>query len=77
MKKIKLSYPVASAGAEVTEISMRRPKVGDMLVGKKQSDEEKEVAIFANLCQITPEAIREMDLGDYKKLQEAFQGFFS
>jgi len=76
---ITLSYPVKMAGAEVSVITMRRPKVRDMIVVSKSAatDVEREVRMFANLCQVEPSAIEDMDMADYLKLQEAYSGFLS
>lgn len=41
------------------------------------SDAEKEVALIANLASISREAVEELDLADYSKIQEVLQGFLS
>ena len=41
------------------------------------SDAEKEINLFANLCEVTPEALMELDMSDYAKLQKAYQDFLS
>lgn len=79
--EIVLDYPIKIEGVEVSKLTLRRPKVGDVLAAEEQAkgkgEKETEILTFANLCQVTPAEIRELDLGDYKKLQEAFSGFFS
>lgn len=77
--KIELQTPVKMAGVDVSELTMRAPKVRDMIAVRKipGSDVEQEVALFANLCQVTPAAIEELDMRDYKKLQDAYSGFLS
>ena len=81
MKKveIKLDYPVEVNGESFEVLHMRRPKVRDMLAGSKaQGDEaEKEVRIFATLCEVPPVVIEELDYADYQKLVETFNGFLS
>lgn len=79
MSAITLDYPVTSDGQEITSISIRRPKVADMLAAdsKKESDAQKEISMFANLCEVSPKTIEELDLKDYRKLQEAYQDFLS
>jgi hypothetical protein len=76
-KKIKLSRPATIAGASVSELTMREPKVKDMRRARKGApdDADQEIALFANLCEIAPSDIDELSLVDYKKIQEAFQGF--
>lgn len=79
MTRIELEYPVTVNKIETNELSMRRPKVRDMLVGekKKQSDAEKEIQLFANLCEVAPDVIGELDMKDYGKVQKAYQDFLS
>ncbi len=77
--EIKLIHPVTIDNQAYTTLSMRRPKVRDMLASDKQggSDGEKEIRIFTNLCEVPPSVIEEMDLVDYRKLQEVHQDFLS
>ena len=76
---IELAYPVSVSGIETNELYMRRPRVRDMLVGEKKnkSDAEKEILLFANLCEVDPEVIESLDMQDYGKLQQAYQDFLS
>ena len=77
--EIALDFPIKIEGVECSRLTLRRPKVGDMLAAeegsKGQSEQETEILAFANLCMVTPVEIRDLDLGDYKKLQKAFSGF--
>ena len=41
------------------------------------SDEEKEIRLFANLCEVEPKVIEELDEADYSNLQKVYLGFFS
>jgi hypothetical protein len=77
--KVDLKHPIEIAGAKVAVISLRRPKVKDMLAAEKAggSDAEKEIRIFANLAEQPPEVIESLDLADYAALQRAYQGFLS
>jgi hypothetical protein len=76
---INLKHPITLGGEEYTQLTLRRPKVRDMLGVDKQggSDAEKEVRIFANLCEVPPSVIEELDLADYQALQGAYQDFLS
>jgi len=78
MDPIKLEHPITSDGRSITEIGMRRPKVADVLAARKnKADEaESETALIANLAGLPPSAILDLDLADYKKLQERLAGFF-
>ena len=79
MKKIKLENPIKIDGVEVNEISLRPPKVCDLIASsKKNIDEaEKEVNLIANLGEISPETVQELDLRDYIKIQEWLRDFLS
>lgn len=79
MATITLKWPVTFEGREVTELTMRPPKVGEQLkiIAEKGTDEEKEVRFFAALCNVPVELIQELILGDYKRLQGAFATFLS
>ncbi|MDE0167363.1 MAG: phage tail assembly protein [Bryobacterales bacterium] len=79
MTTIKLKHPVKADGAEVAEVTMRAPKVRDMIAADKGggSDAERELRMFANLCEITPRIIEELHLVDYKAMQGAYLDFLS
>ena len=79
MTTIDLQHPLRVDGVEMRLLTMRRPKVRDMLASDKAggTDAEKEIRTFANLCEVSPEAIGEMDMSDYKQLQKAYEGFLS
>ena len=79
MQNIKLNYPIESDGANITDLNMRRSKVKDRLIVakmKNSSDEEKEIRLFANLCEVTPNIIEELDESYYANLQKAYMDFF-
>ena len=78
MEKIKLEYPVKIDETTYTELTMRRGKVKDRLAVSvmKTTDEEKEISLFANLCEVSPAVIKELDETDYTKVQKVYMGFF-
>ncbi len=75
--KLDLKYPLSDGGSEINSVTLRRPKVRDMLTSDNAgvSDAQKEVTLFANLCDLTPELIEGMDIKDYKALQLAYADF--
>jgi phage terminase small subunit len=77
--KISLKHPVKVDGRETTELSMRRPKVRDMMLSDrpKVSDAEKELTLFASLLGISPDDLQELDMADYLTIQETYRGFLS
>ena len=80
MQTIKLKYPVENAGETIDSLTMRRSKIKDRLLIAKMkniSDEEKEIRLFANLCEVEPKVIEELDESDYSNLQKIYLGFFN
>lgn len=79
MKTVKLDNPITADGTSVSEITIRRPKVRDYLAIERigKSDLEKEVILTANLASMPKEAIEELYLEDYVKIQEVLKDFFS
>ena len=41
------------------------------------TDAEKEIRIFANLCEVSPDVIEGLDMADYRALQKVYEGFLS
>ncbi|WP_027853038.1 phage tail assembly protein [Marinobacterium litorale] len=77
--EVELQHPISVDGAQVKILRLRRPKVRDML-GVEQgarNDAEKEIQLFANLCEVTSEQLLDLDMADYAKLQKAYQDFLS
>lgn len=78
METITLEHPITVSGVEVKSLQLRRPKVRDRLIVDKLavSDAEKEVLLIANLAEIPREAVEDMDLSDYLKVQKRLTDFF-
>ena len=76
---IPLSYPIQVDGVTVKQLTLRRPKVRDMLAVEKNaySDAEKEITLFANLCEVPPASLHDLDMADYAKLQQHYHTFLS
>lgn len=77
--EVSLVTPIIVNGEALSELTLRRPKVRDMLAMEKssKSDAEKEIHLFANLCEMAPEKLHDLDMADYAKLQKAYQDFLS
>lgn len=73
--EITLKYPLKSCSSLV----MRRVKVRDSLVARKVKgdDADQEIALFANLCEVTTKQIEALDMADYKQLQDTYRDFLS
>jgi len=76
---IDLKYPVQSDGRSVEKLSMRRPKVRDLLAAEKaaKGNAGQEIRLFSLLCEVPPAVIEDLDVADYGRLQEAYRGFLA
>jgi hypothetical protein len=76
---ITLHYPINIGGEKVEVIKMRRMKVRDQTKQQKNggTDAEKEVGMFVDLCELTPDQIEELDMKDYEQLKECISSFLS
>ena len=72
-----LNYPVNVGGINYTELTVRRPKGRDSIIASKAPGNDIEQAFFmlANLCEVTPEVIAEMDDSDIMRINEVLLGF--
>ena len=79
MQKFKLTKPITIDGVEVHEISLREPKVGDLIAisRKNLSDLERDVHLLANLGEISTETIENLEIADYLKIQNWLRDFLS
>lgn len=77
--EIRLSYPVTVDGEQYTTLYLRRPKVRDQLAVQRgsMSEAEQEVKLLANLCETAPAVIEELDLYDYRMMQDALGNFIA
>lgn len=74
---ITLSRPTDIAGVKTNAVRMREPTVRDQEVAAEMSgsDAAREITVFANLCSLAPDDIRNLPLKDYRRLQTAYVGF--
>ena len=57
-------------------IKMRKPKVRDMrAVADIENEVEKEMRLIGNLTNLTFDELDELDVDEYKKLQDLLAGF--
>lgn len=73
---IELLFPLETG---ISKLTMRRPKVRDIRAASKVEggDVEVEIAMFANLCEVAPEDINNMDMADYGAIQKVYKSFLS
>ena len=63
-------------GQTISTLTMRPPRVRDVLaVDAIAGDAAKEVRLLANLCEVAPRAVEELDLRDYEALQREYSRF--
>ncbi|MDO4894368.1 phage tail assembly protein [Moraxella sp.] len=74
---IVLKFPIQNGlGETVSELKMRRAKVGDLrAVGQLKNEMEQELALFARLTGLVPEDLDLLDTADYKQIQDTFRKF--
>lgn len=74
--KITLKYPLKLAdGKTLSSVELRRAKVRDLKAAARAgtTDEEQEISLLAILANMTPEDVEELDLADYRQLQDDFR----
>lgn len=76
---ITLSRPIDVDGAKVTTLRMREPLVADQEVAMDSagSDAAREIMLFANLCEVSPDQIRKLPVKSHQRMQEAYRNFTS
>jgi phosphatidylserine decarboxylase len=76
---IKLEYPITAGAQLIQEITLRRPKVKDTLAVQKLgvNQAEQEIRLVANLANLAPAEVEELDAADYARVQEVLARFFS
>lgn len=76
MTTIKLKHPITVDGVEVTELTLRRPKVRDLERMDKVSGEmAKAVALVGDLAELSPDQVREIDAEDFTVVAEQLGDF--
>ena len=73
---VKLDYPVQLPDRTLTEVTIRRPLLKDIL--KHQSDNmtlAESRDFIADLCGLLPEELELFDIADFERLQDKFLSF--
>ena len=76
-ENITLKYPLNLADGNLSNISIRRPDLGDLLdcPVKDASDIKGEAVLLARLCGMNMEDFRKLDLEDYLQVQKSYLRF--
>ena len=78
MKKITLNEPITVDSISVSELSIREPKVRDLLaIERTEGEALKKVALIANLASVPKEAVEDLFIKDYVEIQKALKDFLS
>ncbi len=78
MKTITLNNPIAVDGISVSELSIREPKVRDLLaIERIEGEALKEVALIANLTSVPKEVVEDLCIKDYVEIQKVLKDFLS
>jgi hypothetical protein len=74
---ITLSREFSIGGTKTKTLRMREPTVKDQRAARMSSDNdaERDLNMFANLCEVAPSELETLPLRDYGRLQDAFLGF--
>lgn len=76
MKKITLNEPITVDSISVSELSIREPKVRDLLaIERTEGEALKKVALIANLASVPKEAVEDLCIKDYVEIQKALKDF--
>ena len=76
MTRIKLKHPIQADGREVAELTLRRPKVRDIeRMDKVDGQVAKAVTLIADLAELAPDQVRELDAEDFSAVAEALGDF--
>lgn len=77
--KLKLDHPLQVDGKAMAEITIRRPKVKDILAIDKVKDEgdmQQGITMAVLLTGLSPDVLDEMDAGDFARVSELVGSFF-
>lgn len=77
-KVIVLDVPITVYGNELTEVTMRLPKVLDQRMAEdlsNGSDTSADIQLYMRLCDIPEEAVHQLVESDYLRLNEAYRDF--
>ncbi len=75
---VKLDHAITVDGKTVNELTLRRPKVRDIkAVNGIKDDFNKFLQMTANLAQISPSELEEMDAADMAKVSQVVGKFLA
>lgn len=73
---VTLQYPVTVDGETITELALRRPKMRDMKRAQKHKDDlEKAIHMIADLAEVSPAVVEELDAADFAAVSDKLGEF--
>ena len=74
---IPLRYGVEADGARIEQLAMRPPLARDSRDAQRGagSAADMEIRLLANLCSVSPDAIEQLHMADYRRVQTAYEDF--
>ncbi|SUB23929.1 phage tail assembly protein [Avibacterium avium] len=71
---LKLEHPITDGqGNNITELTIRRPKVKDMRKMRGNNDLEQSISLIAIVTGLVPEDLDELDIVDVKRASEILE----
>jgi hypothetical protein len=71
---VALSKGLTVDGDQRTSVTLREPKVSDLLAAKAVAKDDgalHEIVLISNLAEVPPDAIKDAFMRDYTRLQDA------
>lgn len=74
---VALNFPISADGQTHDKLTMRRPKTADTVAASRLKKDEVDRALFlmSRLCDVSPEAIEELDESDFYALNRQLDSF--
>lgn len=74
---VSLSRPAKFNGVEQSTLRLREPLVSDTEAASefRGSDAAREITAIANLCDVSPDDLRQLPQRDFVRLQEGYKSF--
>jgi hypothetical protein len=73
---VALAYPIKVEGADVTTLTLKRPKTLDLKVmDQAKGDTDKTARLIARLANVPPSSVDQLDGSDFTALSEVVAGF--
>ncbi|USH01055.1 phage tail assembly protein [Grimontia kaedaensis] len=79
METITLDYPIDVEGERIDVITLRRPKARDLkhMETAKGGEIAKSIGLIANLAELPPSAIDDLDASDFQTVSDVVAGFLT